>query len=76
MSEKELQRIADEADFIVNGYAFTKLENNMIDILNLEHPDCAMVISKEGELISTNMEAIEQKVVFDLYKRNMQFFEE
>ncbi len=26
MSEKELQRIADEADFIVNGYAFTKLE--------------------------------------------------
>ena len=48
----------------------------MIDILNLEHPDCAMVISKEGELISTNMEAIEQTVVFDLYKRNMQFFEE
>lgn len=28
MPEKELQRIADEADFIVNGYAFTKLENN------------------------------------------------
>lgn len=45
MSEKELQRIADEADFIVNGYAFTKLENNMIDILNLEHPDCRPLVA-------------------------------
>ncbi len=49
MPEKELQKIAENAKIIVNGYAFSKRDDGFISILNLDHPDCAMVISKELE---------------------------
>ena len=48
MPEGMIKQIADNAEMIVNGYAFTKKENGFISILNLEHPDCAMVIAKDG----------------------------
>ena len=55
MPDKELQQIADNARFIVNGYAFTEREDGFVSVLNLEHPECAMVVSKSGELsISSN----------------------
>ena len=75
MPEKELQRIADNAKFIVNGYAFTEREDGFVSILNLDHSECAMVVNKEGEIIETNMDHIEQKIVLDLCKRNLQFME-
>ena len=68
MSDKELQKIADNANFIVNGYAFTKREDGFVSILNLDHPECAMVVSKTGELLETNMDGIEQKIVLDMYQ--------
>jgi hypothetical protein len=34
-----------------------------------------MVVNKEGEIIETNMDPIEQKIVLDLCKRNLQFME-
>ncbi len=76
MPDAEIQKIADNADFIVNGYAFTKRDDGFISILNLEHSDCAMVINKSLELIETNMDDIEQNIVLDLAKRNLQFIEE
>lgn len=75
MPENELQRIADNAKFIVNGYAFSQRDDGLVSILNLDHPECAMVVSKEGEIIETNMDPIEQKIVLDLCKRNLQFME-
>ena len=39
MPEKELQRIADNAKFIVNGYAFTEREDGFVSILNLDHSE-------------------------------------
>ena len=56
MPEKELQKIAENAKIIVNGYAFSKRDDGFISILNLDHPDCAMVISNESEIIETNMD--------------------
>ena len=41
MPEKELQKIADNANFIVSGYAFTKRDDGFVSILNLDHPECA-----------------------------------
>jgi len=76
MPEKEIERIAEEAKFIVNGYAFSQREDGMISILNLEHPDCAMVVDREGEIVETNMDEIEQQLVHSLCKRNLQFMEE
>lgn len=76
MPEKEIERIAEEAKFIVNGYAFSQREDGIISILNLEHPDCAMVVDREGEIVETNMDEIEQQLVHSLCKRNLQFMEE
>ena len=75
MPEEEVRRIADNAKLIVNGYAFNDDERGFVSILNLEHPECAMVVSKSGEIIETNMDQIEQKLVLDLCKRNLQFME-
>ena len=76
MSEKELQAIAEKAKFIVSGYAFSRREDGFISILNLEHPDSAMVVNDELEIIETNMDGIEQRIVLDLCKRNLQFMED
>ncbi len=76
MPEKELQKIAENAKIIVNGYAFSKRDDGFISILNLDHPDCAMVISKELEIIETNMDEIEQEIVLSLAKRNLSFLED
>lgn len=76
MSDKELELIAINAKFIVNGYAFTRRDDQFIEILNLEHSDCAMVVNDKGEMIETNMDEIEQKIVLELCRKNLQFMEE
>lgn len=73
MSEKEIESIAANAKFVVSGYAFTEMEDKNISILNLQHPECAMVVNRAGEVIETNMDIIEQKMVLDLCVRNLQF---
>lgn len=75
MREEDVAFIADNANIIVCGYAFTKRNDGFISILNLKHPDCAMVVNENGEIIETNMDQIEQKIVLDLCKRNLQFME-
>ena len=75
MPETELKKIADSADLIVNGYAFTRREDGFISILNLEHSDCAIVVSDDLEIIETNMDEIEQGIVLNLAKSNLQFLE-
>ena len=50
MCKERIKELADDADMIVSGYAFKKKDNGFISILNLEHPDCAMVITEKGEL--------------------------
>ena len=76
MSENELEKIAENAKVIVNGYAFSKREDGFISILNLDHPDCAIVINNDFEIIETNMDEIEQGIVLELAKKNLQFLEE
>lgn len=71
----DIKKIYENADFVVNGYAFTRREDGFVSILNLEKPDCAMVVSDKREIIETNMDEIEQQIVLDLCKRNLQFME-
>ena len=42
----KIKEIADKADMIVNGYAFTR-ENNQIRILNLNNLEKALVMRME-----------------------------
>lgn len=75
MSEAELNRIARDAAFIVKGYAFSILDDQFVSILNLEHPESAMVVNRDGEMIETNMDPVEQQIVLSLCKKNLQFLE-
>ena len=61
----KIREIADKADMIVNGYAFTR-ENDHIRILNLNNLDKALVISEDGKVLETTMDDIEIRIVLDL----------
>lgn len=76
MPEEDVRQISEEAKFVVCGYAFTPREDGLVSILNLYHPDCAMVVNRESEIIETNMDQIEQKIVLELCRKNLQFMEE
>ena len=61
-----IKDIADKADMIINGYAFTK-DGDYIRVLNLDHLNHAAVILKDD---------IETQIALDYYKNNKQFMEE
>ncbi len=68
-----IKEIADKADMIINGYAFTR-DENYIRVLNLDRINHAAVILNE-EIVETNMDDIEAQIVLDYYKNNKQFME-
>lgn len=71
----KIKEIADQADMIVNGYAFTR-ENNQIKILNLNNLDKALVISEAGEVLETTMDDIEIRIVLDYWNSDRKFMED
>lgn len=75
MPESELMKIADNAGMVVNGYAFTK-KGSAISILNLNNPDSAMVIARDGKILETNMSPIEQVLVLNYWAKNSVFMED
>lgn len=73
MSE-ELIKVADEADMIVNGYAF-KLKDGRVSILNLNRPDRAAVLTTDGEMLETSMDDIELSIVQNYLQKNRKYME-
>ncbi|MBS6452245.1 MAG: hypothetical protein KH378_00795 [Butyrivibrio sp.] len=69
----DIKDVADKADMIINGYAFTK-DNDYIRVLNLNHTNRAAVIYKD-EIVETNMDDIEEQIVSDYYKKNKKYME-
>ena len=47
--------VADAADVIVNGYAFTKAGDN-VKVLNLNKTEKAAYLNQTGEVLETSME--------------------
>ena len=70
----KIKEIADKADMIVNGYAFTR-ENNQIRILNLNNLEKALVISEDGKVLETTMDDIEIRIVLDYCNSDCEFME-
>ena len=70
----KIKEIADKADMIVNGYAFTR-ENNQIRILNLNNLEKALVISEDGKVLETTMDDIETRIVLDYWNSDCEFME-
>lgn len=70
----DIKDIADKADMIINGYAFTK-DGDYVRILNLNCVNHAAVILND-KIVETNMDDIEKQIAFDYYKENKQFMED
>lgn len=73
MMQLKVKEIADKADMIINGYAFTR-EGNYIRVLNLNLINHAAVILKD-KIVETNMSDIENRIVLDYYNENKEFME-
>ena len=74
MPDEKIKKIADNADMIVRGYAFTK-NGDFIQIFNINDGISAMVIDKDGIMIETNMNEIEQAVVMNIWNRDSKYME-
>ena len=75
MSDTKIQEIADKADMIIRGYAFTR-EDALIRILNLNDRESSMVITSDGTMVETNMDEIEQALVLDIWQKDSKYMEE
>ena len=71
----DILSIADHADMIVNGYAFSK-SNDSVRVRNLNNPASACVLSSDGKILETTMDDIELDIVQDYYSRNRKHLEE
>lgn len=69
-----VENIADRADMIINGYAFTK-DKEYVRVLNLNCLNHAAVIY-DNMVVETNMDDVEKQIVLDYYNNNKQYMEE
>ncbi len=72
---RDIKEIADRADVIVNGYAFTKCDLGYRGI-NLHRPDKAVVFSDTGEVLETSMDDIELHIVGNFLRENKKYMED
>ena len=71
----DIKTIADKADIIINGYAFT-CEDELIRVLNLNCPDKAVVFSKNGEVMETTMDDIELSIASSYLQQIKKYMED
>ena len=71
----KLAAIADAADMIVKGYAFSAW-NGWYRVVNLNRLDRAVLMSQNGEVLATSMDDIELAIVQDYFKANRRFLED
>ena len=71
----DIKSIADKADIIINGYAFTR-KDNRIHVLNLNSPDKAVVFSADGEVLETTMDDIELSIASRYLQQNKKYMED
>ena len=70
----DVKTIADKANIIVNGYAFTRV-GDRIHVLNLNSPDKAVVFSIDGEVLETSMDDIELSIASRYLQQNLKYME-
>ena len=71
----DIKKAADEADMIINGYAFRCCSEGF-RVLNLNHPECAAVFSQAGEVLETTMDDIELDITRNYLEKNRKYMED
>lgn len=69
----EMKKIAEKADMIINGYAFTIIQAG-IQVVNLDR-GTACVLDEKNQVIESSMDDIELDIVNGYYQRNKRFLE-
>ena len=69
----DMKKIAEKADMIINGYAFTIIQSG-IQVVNLDR-GTACVLDKNEQVIESSMDDIELDIVNGYYQRNKRFLE-
>jgi len=69
-----IKEIADKADMIISGFAFTK-SRDKIRVLNLNNTANAAVLTLDGDVLEASMPDIELTIVSDYYAQNREFME-
>ena len=64
--------IADRADMIVDGYAFTQ-RGDLIQVVNLHNLQEALVFDQKDRIVETTMSDIGISIVSALYQKNKQY---
>ena len=70
----DIKAVADAADFIVDGYAYTK-DDGTVHVLNLNKP-AAVWLTIDGSVLASNTDAIETQIIVDIYEKNKSFLED
>ena len=71
----EIEKVAQNADFIVNGYSFI-CQGGKVRVLNLNDTTRATVLKLNGEVLETSMDDIEISIVQAYWEKNREFAEE
>ena len=71
----DVEAIARTASMIVNGYAFTLTGSGRVRVLNLNAPDSAAVLDRDGDVLETSMDDIELGIMQEYYRNNREFIE-
>ena len=71
----DIKNIADKADMIINGYAFTR-NDGCIRVLNLNSPDKAVVFGLNGDVLETTMDDIELSIASRYLQQNKKYMED
>lgn len=68
------ERIADEANVIINGYAVSMCREGL-RVFNLNNGGHSAVIRKDGTLIETNMDDIELSIATQYAIQSLKYME-
>ena len=70
-----IKELADAADMIVSGYAFTRLPDGY-RVINLNRLESVALFSKDGEVIETSMCDIETVIAARYLEKNRKFIDD
>lgn len=71
---EEIDKIAQSADFIVNGFAYI-CRDEIVRVINLNDTTRTAVLDRAGNILQTNMYDIEVSVVQAYWEKNKQVVE-
>lgn len=75
MNNEELSSVSNLADMIVCGYAFTKMEDTNVRVLDLKEPHHALLMTSQGKVLETTMDDVELSIVLEYWKKNQKYLE-